>query len=184
MRDAACVSLGAMNNTSGDGLYWFKIVQTHPHPEFETVIRSFIRQTAADLEIAMPPVAWYEKADWVIASEAFNDAHRSHSELRWSQDDDPTTLPCEYFRVSPEGPFQHSGYTPFNSRTILIASDGPKEHVLRAVPDECYHVKQDAIHGSGWRKAHRDIADAEADAYSNSKEAKILELLALHAGRS
>jgi hypothetical protein len=173
-----------MNNTSGDGLYWFKIVRAHPDPELESVIRTLIRQTAADLGIPVPTVGWYEKACWVVASQAFNDACHAHPELSWFQDDDPTTLPCEYFRITQEDRFEHSGYTPFHSGTIFIAIDQPKAHVLDAVPDECYHLKQDTTHEGGWRKANRDLADAEAETYSNSKKAIIVELLARHENES
>jgi len=184
-KTADSVRLGSViKNTFGNGLYWFKVVQTHPDPEFELTIRTFVQEIAAELGIVVPPIAWYEKADRIVASQAFNDAHHAHPELSWSQDDDPTTLPCEYFRITQADGIEHSGYTPFRSGTILIATDQPEEHVLEAVQDECYHLKQDATHETGWRKANRELADAEADAYSNSRKAIILDLLARRARRS
>ena len=174
----ATISGVETNNTVNNffnQLYWFKRLQSHPKPELDHVIRNLAAEASAELGIEVPPIGWYEKADFVEALKAWDSSSKADLDV------DPTVGSCEYFRA--EGN-DHSGYTPFRSATIMIATDQPETEVLKAVFDECFHIRQDKEHGQGWRKANYEPAEQQAQEFADSKLPRILTALQGYAAPS
>jgi len=164
-----------MNRRPFSDVEWYQLIH-HPNPEFESVIRCFARQTAEQLNIKDPQIAWFKRADYVTAENAFNSCrHREGTSADMS--DDPTKSPCEFFRLSYTDEQLTAGFTPDNSSTMLISTEAPDEEVLRAVADECYHLLQDAAYGQGWRAQNRLQSETEAAQFTRSQQNRILAAL-------
>jgi hypothetical protein len=155
-------------------MYWFEVVDTHPDPQLESVIRGLAAEFSQELGIPVPPIGWYKAANGCVASRAYSASSKARL------DADPTLGDCTHFRTIGN---DNSGYTPYRSHTIMSRIDATTTDVLDAVPDECFHVFQDAKHGFGWREPTGDIPDRQAQDLQTRKDRTIAAALTAYAAR-
>lgn len=156
-------------------LYWYRKVDRHSDPGMEVLAEDFCKLAAMWLGIPKPPVVyWFEEAEVRQASEAW----QTYPARRPRASEDPLLDGCEYFRWSGPSNCAFAGYTHRDSPLGIMVNVGRRgEELLHTIAHECFHIYQDLVHGSGWRKEARADVEGEASAFVDSKTDEIRAFL-------
>ena len=159
------------NYDKSTGLYWFCKVDRHPDPALQSLALAFCEGLASSLRMQAPALYWFEEADFRQASLEWLD----NPAVRKPEYADPLRESCKYFRWTDPPGTAFYGYTHGEAPLgIMVNVSCHGEVLLETVAEECFHVYQDCIHGSGWRvRAGTSEVEAEARQFLKARAAEI-----------
>ncbi len=158
---------------------WYRRLDDgNPDAQIAEIATAFVERVASNLDIAPPVIRWFEAVDSADAQ-----SHR----VEWldrqeDPEDDPRQFDCPYFRLGKSqsegivGGFTHVRHAGF----VWIQVGLSYSCTLHAVADECYHVRQDVVEGTGWRAENSEVAEMQAASFADSLTADIRHFLRLH----
>jgi len=159
-------------------LRWYRKLSRHPDSAICSLANDFCGLVATWLSMDHPPdIFWFEDVDFIQAKQAW----LAYPGAQTAQTLDPLRQACEYFRWSSHPNIGYVGYTHRESPLgIMINISRRGEELLHTVAEECFHIYQDQVHGTGWRaEAGYDAVEGEAREFVSSKGAEIHAFLEL-----